>query len=176
MPKYIQQLRRGWKDDTTGRDDWRTYETLVDHIKPLEGEPVLEYDNGIPRLKLGDGINEFSDLPYISIDSFLLPKPISVTLYNDKWEQVFVNNDAVVNVYSQVVTVDNAIITANSKVDLQPNTEQLCDICSSGITLTVENDGGVITVYTMGGKPAKTCVMQATVTEILLNTEVSASE
>jgi hypothetical protein len=38
------------------------YEKDPDHIKPLESELVLEYDNGVPRLKFGDGIHEFSKL------------------------------------------------------------------------------------------------------------------
>ena len=42
MAKYIFQLRRGWKDDATGRNDWAAYEALENHIKPLEGELVLE--------------------------------------------------------------------------------------------------------------------------------------
>ena len=168
MSKHIFQLRRGWKEGNT--DDWATYETQENHIKPLEGELVLEYDNGIPRLKIGDGINEFSALPYMSVDSFILPKPISVTLYADKWEQMLnADGEAVADTYHQVVTVDNAVITANSKVDLQPNTDQLCDFYDLGVALTTENDGGVITVYVVGDRPAKSYNIQATVSEVTAN-------
>ena len=168
--KYIFQLRRGWKDDLTGRDDWVTYEVRADHIKPLEGELVLEYDNGIPRLKIGNGVDEFSALPYMSVDSFILPKPISVTLYADKWEQMLdENGEAVADTYYQVVTVDNAIITANSKVDLQPNADQLLDFYDLGVALTTENDGGVITVYVVGDKPSKSYNIQAVVTEVVVD-------
>ena len=161
MPKIICQLRRGWKDDT--RDDWAAYEDKEDHIKPLEGELVLEYDHGIPRLKIGDGINEFSQLPYMSIDSFILPTPISVTLYADKWEQISDKK------YSQVVTITNATITPNSKVDLQPSAEQLTIFHQKDLAFVTENEDGVVTVFCIGQKPTNDYTMQATTTEVMLN-------
>lgn len=177
MAKYIFKLRRGWKDDTSGRDDWTTYETQADHIKPDEGELVLEYDNGIPRLKIGDGVHEFSELPYMSVDSFILPKPISVTLYADKWERVVDLGGAdVVDTYYQVATVNNATITPNSKVDLQPNADQLCKLYDWGVALTTENNGGIITVYAVGDKPSESLPIQATVTEVVLNEGVAEDE
>lgn len=177
MPKYIMQLRRGWKDSLTGRDDWAEYEAQEDHIKPLEGELVLEYDNGMPRLKIGDGINEFSALPYMSVDSFILPKPISITLYADQWVQV-TNDDgeAIADTYCQVVTVDNATITSNSKVDLQPSPEQLVDFYDLGVAFTVANSDGVITTYVVGALPTENYTIQATVTEIITDEEVAADE
>lgn len=161
MPRYIQQLRRGWKDDT--RDDWAAYEAKEDHIKPLEGELVLEYDHGIPRLKIGDGINEFSQLPYMSIDSFILPTPISVTLYADKWEQ-----DADKR-YFQMVTVNNATITPNSKVDLQPSAEQLTIFHEKDLAFVTENEDGVVSVYCVGRVPQNDYTIQATVMEVAIN-------
>lgn len=175
MARYIQQLRRGWKDDT--RNDWAAYEEKEDHIKPLEGELVLEYDYGVPRLKIGDGVSEFSQLPYMSVDSFVLPKPISITLYADKWEQAInENGDKIANTYCQVVVVDNATITANSKVDLHPSPEQLVDFYSSGFMFTTENNGGIITTYVVGKKPANNYTIQTTVTEVLRDGEVFDNE
>lgn len=188
--KYIFQLRRGTKYvDESGatlldeegipvRDDWAAYSALPNHLKPLGGELVLEYQvypdgKKIPRLKIGDGEHIFADLEYMSVDSFILPKPISVTLYADKWEQVVdINGADVVDTYSQVVTVNNATITPNSKVDLQPNTDRLCKLYDWGIALTTENNEGIITVYAVGDKPSESFSMQATVTEILLDSEV----
>lgn len=168
--RYVFRLRRGWKDDLTGRDDWATYETQETHIKPLEGELVLEYDNGIPRLKIGNGVDEFSALPYMSVDSFLLPKPISVTLYADKWEQMLdADGEAVADTYYQVVTVENATITANSRIDLQPNPDQLLDFYDLGVALTTENDSGTVRVYVVGDKPTKSYQIQATVTEVVVD-------
>lgn len=161
MAKFIYQLRRGWKDDT--RNDWAEYEAKADHVKPLEGELVLEYDYGMPRLKIGDGVSEFSELPYMSVDSFILPTPTSVTLYADKWIQ---DTD---KRWYQVVTVNNATITPTSKVDLQPNSEQLCIFHEKDLAFVAENEDGVVSVYCIGQKPANDYVIQATITEVVIN-------
>ena len=159
--KYIFQLRRGWKDNI--RDDWAEYEAQEDHIKPLEGELVLEYDNGIPRLKIGDGVREFSALPYMSVDSFILPKPISVTIYADKWVQ------ATDDRWYQIVTVDNAVITPNSKIDLQPSAEQLDVFHEKDLAFVTENEDGVVSVYCVGQVPQNDYTLQAIVTEVIIN-------
>lgn len=167
MSKYIFQLRRGIKEtDSNGniiRDDWADYEEKEDHIKPLEGELTLEYYNGIPRLKIGDGVSEFSELPYMSIDSFVLPKAASVTIYTGKWEQ---DTD---NRWYQVVTVDNAVITPNSKVDLQPNAEQLAIFHEKDLAFVIENEDGVLSVYCVGQKPTNDYIIQAVVTEVAID-------
>ena len=163
MSKYVFQLRRGWKDDATGRDDWAQYEAQENHMKPLEGELVLEYDNGIPRLKIGDGVHEFSQLKYMSVDSFILPTPISVTIYADKWIQA---SDAR---WYQVVTVENATITSRSKVDLQPSSEQLDMFHKKDLAFVTENEDGVVSVYCVGQIPTNDYTIQATVTEVAVN-------
>jgi len=166
--KYVFKLRRGWKwdsDPTTGqpRDDWSTYESKEDHMIPQEGELVLEYDNGVPRLKIGDGVHEFSALPYMSVDSFILPKPVSVTIYANKWEQASDNR------WYQVVTVDNAEITTNSKVDLQPSSEQLVIFHEKDLAFVAENEDGVVSVFCVGQVPTNDYTIQATVTEVTIN-------
>jgi hypothetical protein len=161
MARYIFQLRKGRKDDT--RDDWAEYESKENHMKPLEGELVLEYDHGIPRLKIGDGVHEFSQLPYMSVDSFILPRPASVTLHSDKW--VKASDDR----WYQVVTVDNARITPNSKVDLQPSSEQLCIFYKKDLAFVAENEDGVISVYCVGQVPANNYTIQVTITEVAAN-------
>ena len=65
--KYLYKLRRGIKDDSINRNDWVEYEKKADHIKPQEAEIVCEIDNGIPKIKIGDGIHEFSELDYFNI-------------------------------------------------------------------------------------------------------------
>jgi hypothetical protein len=174
MAKYIFQLRRGQKitdaDGNTIRDDWAEYEAKENHIKPLEGELVLEYDNGIPRLKIGDGINEFSALPYMSVDSFILPTPASITIYPDKWEQTRDDDGNLIeNRYYQYVTVDNAVITPNSKIDLQPKPEDLVIFHEKDITFTAVNSGGNVRVCVIGQMPTQEYTMQVTVTEVAEN-------
>lgn len=161
--KYIFRLRRGVKDDNIGRDDWAEYEMQENHIKPLDGELVLEYDNGIPRLKIGDGISEFSALPYMSVDSFILPKPVSVTLYANAWQQ------AADDRWYQVVSVTNSVITPNSKVDLQPNPEQLSIFHEKDLAFVTENENGVVSVYCVGQVPQNDYTIQATIMEVVVD-------
>mgnify|MGYP003290228117 CR=1 FL=1 len=66
--------------------------------------------------------------------------------------------------YSQVVTVEG--VTANSQVDLTPSVEQLVIFYEKDLTFVTENDGGVVTVYAIGQKPANDYTIQATVTEV----------
>ena len=166
--KYIFQLRRGWKDDTTGRDDWAAYEDKEGHIKPLEGELVLEYDNGIPRLKIGDGIKEFSELPYMSIDSFVVPTPTKITLYGgDAWKPV----EGFDRRYTQDITNQLAgKITVNSKIDMQPTPEQLYSFQEKDVTFTTVNSDGKVRVCAIGIKPEEDYEnIQVTIMEVATN-------
>lgn len=166
MAKYIMQLRRGWKDGT--RDDWATYEAKENHIKPLEGELVLEYDHGIPRLKIGDGEHEFSQLPYMSIDSFIVPTPSTITLYGgDAWVAV----DGYDRRYTQDITEQlTGKITVNSKIDLQPTPEQLLAFQLKDVTFTTVNEDGNVRVCAIGQRPLQTYEnLQITITEVVDN-------
>jgi hypothetical protein len=175
MPKYIYKLRRGRKEtDTNGnviRDDWAKYtREKPQEAIPHEGELVLEYDNGIPRLKIGDGIHSFDQLEYMSVDSFILPKPASVTIYPDKWVQMTDENDNLIeNRYYQYVTINNAIITPNSKVDLQPKPEDLVVFHEKDLAFTAVNAGGQVRICVIGQKPTQKYTFQVTVTEVAEN-------
>lgn len=180
MARYIQQLRRGWKGvdkngkttyaDGTPVDDWAKYELDPNHMKPLEGELVLEYDNGIPRLKIGDGVSEFSQLPYISVDSFVLPTTVSITLLADKWEKSKDEDDNIIaNSWCQEVLQGSEVITPYSKVDLQPSTNQLAIFHEKDLAFVAENEDGVVTVFCVGQQPTNDYTVQATVTEVFVN-------
>ena len=168
MAKYIFPLRRGWKD-ISGRDDWAKYESQENHIKPVEGELVLEYDHGVPRLKIGDGEKEFSQLPYMSVDSFILPKPILVKLTTEWIQTTDDNGNIVENRYYQNVDIQDAVITNKSKIDLQINPEDLAVLHEKDIAFTTVNDNGNVRVCAIGQKPTEEYVFQATVT--LVETE-----
>lgn len=155
MAKYIVQPRRATAEE------WKS---VGQNIVPLEGEFVLEMDKSganLHRLKIGDGINSYEDLPYISVDNFVMPKPFIIALYENKWQKS--SDDR----YYQEVTIPNAIITKNSKVDLQPSPEQLCELRSEGISLSTENEDGVVRVYIVGETYLHDCTMQVTITEVL---------
>lgn len=67
-----------------------------------------------------------------------------------------------VSPYAQVTAVEG--ISINSKVDLQPTAEQLRRL---NCILTAENDGGTVTVYAVGEKPAGDIALQVTLTEVV---------
>lgn len=160
MAKYIAQLRRGWKynaDPNTGepRDDWEKYtKEKPDYATPHPGELVLEYDNGVPRLKIGDGVSSFGELPYMSVDSFLFSKIAKIKLEGgDAWVKVDGFNDR----YTQDITSQiEDIITTHSKVDIQPTPEQLCAFHEKDVTFTTVNENGQVRVCAIGIRPEGT--------------------
>lgn len=166
MSIHVCQLRRGWKtidaDGNVTRDDWATYEKQENHKLPLAGELVLEYYNGVPRLKIGNGVDEFSALPYMSVDSFILPTPATIHL-STNWIKDADNR------YYQVVTVQNAIVTPNSKVDLQISPEDLTIFHEKELAFVAENDDGVVRVYCVGQVPQNEYDLQCTLTEVVNN-------
>lgn len=84
----------------------------------------------------------------------------SVTLLADAWE-------GIVSPYSQVVTIDG--VTKYSKIDLQPNAEQLSIFYEKDVTFIAENENGVVTVVCIGQKPTNDYTLQATMTEVIVN-------
>lgn len=66
--------------------------------------------------------------------------------------------------HSQVVTVPG--VTVSTKVDLQPTPEQLDEFHYKVLAFVTENDGGIVTVYSIGDKPANDHTIQVTLTEV----------
>ena len=189
--KYTFQLRRGTRyvddngatllqaDGTPVRDDWAEYTAQENHVNPLDGELVVEFEYNpktgkkIPRFKLGYDDNDFAHLEYISPDSFVLPTHASVTIYGsedvenadkEQWKDDIDENGN--KRYKQLVTVDNATITVNSKIDLQPTPEMLAIFHEKDLTFVAENEDGLVTIYCIGQKPTKTYTIPVTVTEV----------
>lgn len=156
MAKFIVQLRRGTKEE---------WETVGKDIIPLDGELVLEDDNGTPRLKIGNGKDVYGKLSYMSADSFVQPKPASITLYagEEKWIK---DSD---NRWYQVVNVNNAVVTPRSKIDLQPSAEQLTIFHEKDLAFVAENEDGVVSVYCVGQVPTNDYIIQATVMEVAID-------
>ena len=89
---------------------------------------------------------------------------------NWKSENVVDANGSIVGVrYGQVVDVNNANITPNSKVDLQLSSEQMVIFYEKDLAFVAENDNGKVTVYCIGQIPENDYTIQATVTEIVVN-------
>lgn len=64
-------------------------------------------------------------------------------------------------------TVEVAGISEASKIDIQPNKEQVAQFCVDGTMLHIENDGGIATVYATGTKPGEDLTLQVTLTEVV---------
>lgn len=185
MPnKYVFKLRRGTRyvdengatllneDGTPVRDDWAKYTDQEDHTNPLDGELVLEYEVKLntgkktPRLKIGDGVSTFAELEYISVDSFILPKTAMVHIDPAQWTQAEDGDD---DRYYQVVTVQNAVVTKNSKVDLQPSSDDLVIFHEKDLAFVAENWDGQVRVYCIGQVPQKAYDIPVTVTEVIVD-------
>ena len=69
--------------------------------------------------------------------------------------------------YSQVVNVEN--ISVNHKVELSLSAAQIEALSGQIIHFTAENNGGIVTVYAIGDKPATDCEFQASLTEVMIN-------
>lgn len=93
------------------------------------------------------------------IDSIAVPvaRLSEVTLLASAW--VGANSP-----YSQVITLDG--ITEYSKVDLLPSVEQLSIFHHKDLAFVTENEDGVVTVYSIGDKPANDYTMQVQITEV----------
>lgn len=84
----------------------------------------------------------------------------TVTLLADAWE-------GEASPYSQVVTIDG--VTQYSKIDIQPDAEQLSIFYEKDVAFLAENEDGVVTVLCIGQKPTNDYTVQVTMTEVIVN-------
>ena len=90
----------------------------------------------------------------------------------DNWtaENVLDANDNIIGIrYGQVVNVNNANITPNSKVDLQIDSEQMVIFYEKDLAFVAENEDGVVTIYCVGKVPENNYRIQATITEVVID-------
>ena len=90
----------------------------------------------------------------------------------DNWETEEVTDSSgkvIGSRYGQVVNVNNAVITPNSKVDLQISSEQMVVFYEKSLAFVAENDNGVVTVFCIGQVPENNYTIQAVVTEVTAN-------
>ena len=80
-----------------------------------------------------------------------------VTLYGANW----LGSESP---YSQGVSISG--VTPKSQVDLKPSVEQMGIFYQKDLTLLTENDGGAVTVYAIGQKPAGDYTVQVNITEV----------
>lgn len=66
--------------------------------------------------------------------------------------------------YYQQVSINT--VTSATKVELNPTVSQIVSLQNDDVALTAENNNGVVTVYSFGGKPSSDMTMQVTLTEV----------
>lgn len=93
----------------------------------------------------------------VSILESKIPTYTNVSLLASAWE----GSEAP---YSQIVAING--ITPNTKVDLSPTAAQTAEMQDEDIAFMAENDDGVITVWSINGKPEVDYEVQATLTEV----------
>ena len=93
--------------------------------------------------------------------------PATVTVYADRWVQ----DVEVPTRWYQEVVVSNAEITPKSKVDLQLSEEQVTTFRNKALSFYTANDGGRVFVYCEGQVPENDYVIQATVSEVVVDGE-----
>lgn len=67
--------------------------------------------------------------------------------------------------YSQAVVVDG--VSVSSMVDLQPDGALLALLGQQQILLYAENNGGLVTVFAVGDRPAADITVQASIAEVI---------
>jgi hypothetical protein len=112
--------------------------------------------NNIEMLRDASGLMEVANK--------VAPSPASIKLYADRWVQS--KNE---QRWHQEVVVSNATVTKYSKIDLQLSAEQIMIFYEKDLAFVTENDGGQVTVYCIGRVPENDYVIQATVSEVVIN-------
>lgn len=70
--------------------------------------------------------------------------------------------------YTQTVTVTGETVTANSKVDLQPDAAALAQLVADGVdALFITNNNGTLTATAVGGSISTALTVQCTVSEVV---------
>jgi len=87
----------------------------------------------------------------------VLPRVATITLSKASWAG---NTEP----YSQVVEINT--VTSATKIDLQPTASQIVSLQNAETTLMIENNGGVVTCYAIGNKPAVNYTMQVLLQEV----------
>ena len=120
--------------------------TVEEWLESLKGEPASEE-------QIAKVVAEYmQNSPVATIGT--------VELLASEWN----DSETSENLYWQRVTIEG--VTKKSQVDLTPSVEQLVVFYEKDLTFVTENDGGVVTVYAIGQKPAHDYTIQVTITEV----------
>ena len=97
----------------------------------------------------------------LAIERTHSPKMVrSVTLLADAWQ-------GTKSPYSQVVEIKD--VTEHSKINVQPDAEQLSIFYEKDVSFVAENENGVVTILCIGQKPVNDYTLQVTITEVIVD-------
>ena len=155
--KYMQNNREIFK----GKDGTTPLKG-VDYFTERDIVELKSYMANFYEKEISNLANTVNDLKNTinKLNSKSLVKTSYITLYASKW----VPHE---NGYVQAIAVDDA--TKYSKVDLQPSAEQLAIFYEKDIAFVTENENGYITVFCIGQKPENDYIIQATITEVIID-------
>ena len=69
--------------------------------------------------------------------------------------------------YTQTVTISGYTVTANTKVDLQPDATTIAQLVTDSVNaLYVENNNGTLTAHAIGAAPTAALTIQCVLTEV----------
>jgi hypothetical protein len=142
-------------------------------IQGIQGEKGYTPKKGVDYFT-DDEIVEILKPIRKEIEELAIPSSAYINILGgaDNWEAEDVKDSSgnVIGVrYGQTVNVNNAVITENSKVDLQITSEQMVIFYQKDLAFVTENDDGVVTVYCVGSIPENDYKIQAIVTEVVSN-------
>lgn len=84
---------------------------------------------------------------------------IATTTLSDTWSGT--------GPYTQTITITGQTITANTKVDIQPNSTLLTNMMNNGVySIYIQNNNGTLTAYAIGGKTTTSLSVQVSLTEV----------
>lgn len=89
----------------------------------------------------------------------VMPKMTTVTMLANSW----IGSG---NMYSQ--TVDCNGVNVNSKLDLQPTPQQIVTLQDAEISIMLTNTNGIVTAWSIGGKPSYDMTMDVLITEVTI--------
>lgn len=90
-------------------------------------------------------------------NSSSMPKLVTISIPASGWSGS--NNS-----YSQAISVNG--VNANSKLDLQPTSEQIAELQNAEIILMASNNNGIVVLHSLNGKPSKDLRMQMLITDV----------
>jgi len=130
----------------------------VSKIKSLDGNTSYDIKDATARSLL-NGHSVGKNVPSDAVFTDTKPSKLSISL-SDTWT----GEDP----YTQTVTVTGYTITANSKVDLQPNADQIAQLIEDGVkALYIANNNGTLTAYSVGAEISTAMTIQCTVMEVI---------